>query len=515
MTTNNDNSPTLTPAGVSAPRKLAVAAAISAVLLGTAWVLAPASGAFAATDVTQASTRQALPIQGLNGVADLVELVQPAVVNVSVKGSRVSKAGLPGPNVQVPPGMEEFFKQFRMPEQGQRGHEQPYQGVGSGFIVSADGWVVTNNHVVDGADEIFVTLQDGTRYPAVLHGRDEKTDLALLKVESDESLPHVRFGDSEAARVGEQVVAIGNPFGLGGTVTTGIISARGRKINSGPYDDFLQVDAAINRGNSGGPLFNLAGEVIGINSAIFSPSGGSVGIGFAIPSSLAQVVLDDLRDDGRVERGWLGVQIQGVSEEIAESLGLPTGTEGALVSQVLPKSPALAAGIVVGDVIVGFNGTSIDEVRDLTRAVAAAQVSEDSAVEVWRGGKLTTLQVAIGSMPSQEKVADAGARDADGDADARIGLALAPLDAKTRSRFKVGDDVQGALIVGVADEGPAAKQGLRPGDVIVMVGQTRVEGPADVTTGVKTAAGDSRKSVLLLVDREGSQRFVTVPLDKA
>ncbi len=516
MITVNDKRATRTVA--SAPRRLAVAAAVSAVLFGTTWVLSPAHNAFAATNPPPSAVNQISPTQGMVGVADLVERVQPAVVNVSVKGSRVVDTRGAMPEFQFPPGspFEEFFKQFRMPRQGQGKQERQYEGLGSGFIISADGWVVTNNHVIDGADEITVTLQDGTKFKAELRGRDPKTDLALLKVTSDKPLPYVSFGDSSAARVGEQVVAIGNPFGLGGTVTTGIISARGRNINSGPYDDFLQIDAAINRGNSGGPLFNLKGEVIGINSAIFSPSGGSIGIGFAIPSSLAKQVLKDLRAQGRVERGWLGVQIQPVTDDIAESLGLPAGTHGALVSQVLDDSPAKAAGLEVGDVIIGFDGKPVGEVRDLTRAVAAAKVNRDAGVEVWRDGERKTIEVAIGPMPSDEQLASTGGHGNVVDADAgRIGVALAPLDESTRARFRIAEDVKGALIVDVDSNGPAAREGLRPGDVIVMVGQSRVEQPADVSRNIRSAAKESRKSVLLLVDREGSQRFVTVPLGKA
>ena len=507
------------PAGAATPRKLALAAAVSAVLVGTAWVLAPGAdaNANAATNPPQAAAPRALSVQqGAVGVADLVERVQPAVVNVSVKGTRAQSTAMQMPQFQFPPGspFEEFFKRFQNP-QGES--ERSYQGVGSGFIVDPEGWVVTNNHVIDGADEITITLQDGTQLPAELHGSDPKTDLALLKVETDVALPFVTFGDSDAARVGEQVVAIGNPFGLGGSVSTGIISARGRNINSGPYDDYLQVDAPINRGNSGGPLFNLAGEVIGINTAIFSPSGGNVGIGFAIPSGMAQVVLDDLRADGRVERGWLGVQIQPVTGEIAESLGLPEGTRGALVAEVLDGSPAERAGLQTGDVIIGFGDTVIEEVRDLTRAVASTEADSDVAVKVWRQGEPRDVSVAIGRMPADDALADAGSQSsADEDADARLGLALAPLNDQTRSRFRVADDVSsGALVVNVKADGPAAREGLRPGDVIVMVGQAKVNGPADVAKEVKQAAGEARKSVLLLVDREGSQRFVAVPLARA
>ena len=496
------------------PKKLALAAAIAAVLFGTAWLLVPAAGAV--TQSEQGVVAQAMAMPGLTGVADLVERVQPAVVNVSVKGKRSERVAGRMPEFQVPPGspFEEFFKRFQMPE-GQNA-PQDYEAVGSGFIIDADGWVVTNNHVIDGADEITITLQDGTTYPVELRGRDPKTDLALLKVKDAHDLPHVTFCDSDRARVGEQVVAIGNPFGLGGTVTTGIISARGRNINSGPYDDFLQVDASINRGNSGGPLFNLRGEVIGINSAIYSPSGGSVGIGFAIPSSLARSVLADLRADGRVERGWLGVQIQPVNGEIAESLGLSEDAHGALVAMVLPDSPAQAGGLRAGDVIIGYDDKTIDEVRDLTRAVADTKADTSVEIEVWRNGGRHSLTVAIASLPANDKqLAAAESSGDEASPAAQLGLALAPLNGETRGRFNVGEDVRGALVVDVQRDGPAAREGVRPGDVIVMVGQSPVSGPADVARQVKQAAGESRKSVLLLVVRDGSQRFVAVPLLKA
>ncbi len=335
-----------------------------------------------------------------NGFADLVQAVKPAVVNISTTGRTKSKR-IPGLDRQLPQ-LEEFFHRFfgEPPEGFHRDHNtqphgQPHRqphtqprertttAVGSGFIIDPEGLVVTNYHVIDGADEIEVVFDDGTRRPATLKGRDAKTDLALLQVSTDKPLPYLKFGDSDAARVGDWVIAIGNPFGLGGTTTSGIISARGRDIQSGPLDDFIQIDASINRGNSGGPLFNIKGEVIGVNSAIYSPNGGSVGIGFAIPSSMASNVIAQLRDSGVVQRGFLGVQIQTVSEEISESLGLEKAT-GALVTQVNTDSPAEKAGLQAGDVILTYDGKEVRKMRDLPKLVARSKKETEVDIEIWR-----------------------------------------------------------------------------------------------------------------------------------
>jgi serine protease Do len=385
--------------------------------------------------------------------------------------------------------------------------------VGSGFIISPDGYVVTNNHVVEHAAEIGVVLQDGSHYEATVKGRDPKTDLALLKVTTDASLPYVELGDSDSARVGEWVVAVGNPFGLGGTVTAGILSARGRDINSGPYDDYLQVDAPINRGNSGGPLFNNRGQVIGVNSAIYSPSGGSVGIGFAIPSNLVRDVVAELETNGKVTRGWLGVQIQPLTDDIAESLGLEE-THGALVAGVEPGSPAELGGVKPGDVIVNMNGEKLDDFKDLSKLVAKAEAGSESTLQVKRQGETLKLTIEIGDMP------DDGVKVALADADAsddtpKLGVYLSELTPEARQHYRIGKDTEGVLITGVQPGSPAAKAGIEAGLVINMVGQQTVTSPQDVVSRVKQAAEDKKPSVLLMVERNGVQRFVAVKFASA
>ncbi len=381
--------------------------------------------------------------------------------------------------------------------------------MGSGFIVAPDGYVVTNNHVVEGADEIAVTLDDGTKHEAELVGTDPKTDLALLKIEAEGPLPYARFGESDVTRVGDWVIAIGNPFGLGGTATTGIVSARGRDIQSGPFDDFLQIDAPINRGNSGGPLFDLSGQVVGINTAIFSPNGGNVGIGFAIPANQAEPVIEQLRATGRVDRGWLGVQIQAVTEDIAEGLGLDN-EHGALVASVEPGSPAEKAGLRSGDIIVGFEGEEVLRLKDLTRRVAEREPQSEIQMEVWRSGNRKTLDVVLGSSPEQTAVAG---RDPNGDVKSpgSLGLALAELTPEARQRYRIPDDVDGAIIVGVEPGGPAADRGLAPGDVVTMVGQSPVKGPNEAAQKMDEARTQERGRVLLQIARGGNKQFVAVP----
>jgi len=446
--------------------------------------------------------------------ADLAQRLLPAVVNVSTTQTVSGREGVELP--QLPPGspFEEFFKEFferNRPEQRQR----KATSLGSGFIVDGRGFVVTNNHVIQDADEIAVILQDNTRLPATLVGKDSKTDLAVLKVDPGQlKLPVVNLGDSDASRVGDWIIAIGNPFGLGGTVTAGIISARGRDINAGPYDDFLQTDASINRGNSGGPMFNLAGEVIGINTAIFSPSGGSIGIGFAIPSSTAKLVIDQLIKFGEVKRGWLGVHIQAVSEEIAESLGLKE-TTGALVASTMKDGPAEKSGIRAGDIILEFNGRKVTEMRRLPRIVADAPVGEPVKAIIWRDNKRQEIKVEVGALKEGEEQL---ARQTQTDSTAKLstvealGLTLSELTPRLRDQYSIESDAKGVVVTEVTASGAGAEKGIRPGDLIVEVSQEEVTSVDDVAAKIKAAKDAGRRSVLLLIEGQGGLRFVAVRL---
>ncbi len=451
--------------------------------------------------------------------ADLVEKLIPAVVNISttqtVKGQERPGVEVP----QFPPGspFEEFFKDFFDRQQREQ-RARKVTSLGSGFIIDPAGYIVTNNHVINDADEITVILEDNgsTNLKAKVVGRDSKTDLALLKVEAGHPLAAVKFGDSDKARVGDWVVAIGNPFGLGGTVTAGIVSARARELNSGPYDDFLQTDAAINKGNSGGPMFNMAGDVIGVNSAIYSPTGGSVGIGFAIPSSLAKPVIDQLRKFGRTRRGWLGVRIQTVTDEIAETMGLAKPT-GALVASVNAGGPAEQAGIQGGDIIVKFDGKDVDDMRHLPRIVAETEIGKTVPVEIIRKGVHRTVSAKVGELQEEEQVASVSAKEKEKPAGPgkeqkvdSLGLSLAPLSQELRDQFEIGAEVKGVVVTTVASAGSAAEKGLKPGDVIVEVNQEEVASPADVAGAVDKAQQAGRKSVLLLIEREGDIRFEAV-----
>jgi serine protease Do len=450
--------------------------------------------------------------------SDLAAKVTPAVVNVAVtmkagnddEGMQMSDRDRSGNQQEM---MEEFMRQFseRFGQKGgrlQKAPPQKAQAVGTGFIIDPSGIVVTNFHVAGKADSITVTLSDGRKFPAKLLGGDEKTDLAVLKVESDKKLPYVEFGDASKVRVGQAVMAIGNPFGLGGTVTTGIVSARGRDIQSGPFDDYIQTDAAINRGNSGGPLFDMDGKVIGINTAIFSPSGGSIGLGFAIPASLAQPVVSQLKDHGRVERGLLGVQIQPVTDEIANSLSLGS-SNGALVAQVEPDSAAMKAGIKSGDVIKSVDGKDIATVRDLTRTIAAAAPGSTVKVGLMRDGKDMTISAKLGdSKPTKEAKADEQKMPVKA-SPGSFGFSLAPLSPDTRQQLGLKDSVSGALIAAVEPGSPADEQGLKAGDVLQQVGKEQVTDANEAVAKLKDAKA-SKKPVLMKVYREGMTRFVAV-----
>jgi len=451
--------------------------------------------------------------------ADLAAKVSPAVVTIS-SAHKVEASGEAMPDLpfDFPKGspFEEFFRQFRE----QQRHAQPdhVMALGSGFIIDPFGYVVTNNHVVEDATEIKVTLSTGQEYAAKVVGTDTKTDLALLKINAAGRLPFVVFGNSDKMRVGDWVMAVGNPFGLGGTVTAGIISARGRDLRNGPFDDFLQIDAPINRGNSGGPTFNLAGEVVGINTAIASPNGGSVGIGFAIPSNLAKPVLAQLESHGTVDRGWLGVAIQAVTPEIATAVGLSKPL-GALVSQVEPNSPAAKANLQKGDVIISYNGQTVENVHDLTRLVADTPAGRRADIIVWRDKSKATLRVAIAKQkPDEEAEATTTAPaepSATGTAVKALGATLATITPETRQELDIPDSVSGVVITDVDSNGSAADEGLRPGDIIEQVGQKKVHTPADVDAIVEAALAAKQDDVLLLVNRQGNEVFVAIKVSHA
>ena len=450
------------------------------------------------------------------GFADLVEKVMPAVVSIEVeveagamgKGRRLFRRF--GDLDKLPPELRRFFKDFMERFGGPNQFGMPQQpmprfrgrSVGSGFFISSDGYVVTNHHVVNNAAKIWVKTTDGKRYRARLLGSDKKTDLALLKVDAKgKSFHYVQFADKEP-RVGEWVIAVGNPFGFGGTVTAGIVSAKGRYIGAGSYDNFLQIDAAINRGNSGGPTFNMKGKVVGVNTAIFSPSGGSVGIGFAIPASMAKRIITELKEKGHVVRGWLGVQIQRVDEEMAEGLGLEE-PYGAIIAKVTPDSPAEKGGLKTGDVILQVNGTRVKDPRHLALMIADIDPGTVARITVLRDGERKTLDVKIGRMPSDEEIAKAfgGGKSV---TPAELGLSLKP-----------ADDGEGLVITAVDPDSRAAEKGLRPGDVILEVAGRKVNTPADFTAAIAKARKKGRKAVILLVrSASGDQRFVALPLKK-
>ena len=454
--------------------------------------------------------------------ADLAESLQDAVVNISTSQRVTGSRGIPVP--QVPDGspFQEFFEDFfnrNQDDDNQRSRK--VQSLGSGFVIDASGIIVTNNHVIADADEIIANFADGTKLKAEVVGRDPKTDLAVLKVEPETPLKAVELTDEEDLRVGDWVMAIGNPFGFGGTVTVGIVSALERDINSGPYDKFIQTDASINRGNSGGPLFNLEGEVVGINTAIISPTGGSIGIGFAIPSELALPVIDQLREFGETRRGWLGVRIQQVSDEIAESLGMGEA-KGALVAGVTEGGPAEDAGLLPGDVVVQFDGKDVPEMRDLPRIVADTNVGKAVDVVVLRKGEELTIQVTLGRLEEGEKLMagrgtgeeGATANEA-GEPEEVLGLLLGDITKEARDKYKIADDVEGVLVAAVAPGSAAEEKRIAAGDVIVEVGQEKVSTPEDVKNRVEELRKAGRKSALLLIASENSElSFVPLKIEE-
>ncbi len=441
--------------------------------------------------------------------ADLVERVSPAVVSITVEENSAASGDA---SQQIPEQFRQFFRQFgQIPQQPRLA-----MAAGSGFIIDKSGYIVTNNHVVKDAKKITVKLKDGRTFTAKLIGTDPATDVALLKIKSDKPLPAVEFGDDKTLRVGDWVIAVGNPFGLSNTVTAGIVSSLGRDIESSqPYTNFIQIDASINPGNSGGPTFNLRGQVVGMNSMIFSRSGGSLGIGFAIPSSVIQNVVAQLKATGHVTRGWLGVSIQSVTPDIAASLGLKD-QNGALVAQVVPGSPADKAGFQQGDIIRAINGKAVKNAHDLTQEVALVPTGKKTPFTVERGGKTLTLDVTIGTRPSEQQLAsDSTGGSVVPSSTSAAGLALSSLTPQTKRLYNLGDGVnEGVVITKVDPSSDAASKGLQPGDVVLKLNNHTVKSPADFVSGVSEAQKAGRKSVLLLVARQsGATGFVAIDID--
>jgi serine protease Do len=453
--------------------------------------------------------------------AQLAARLVTDVVNISTTQASTAPATKGGPEAQLPgPGapLDEFFRDF-FGDKGAPGGGNPsaprVASLGSGFIIDPSGLIVTNNHVIANAEQITVTLSDDTTLQAEVIGRDAVSDLALLKVDAKAPLPAATWGDSTKARVGDWILAIGNPFGLGGTVTAGIISATARDIHSGPYDDFLQTDASINRGNSGGPMFNLAGEVIGINTAIFSPSGGSIGIGFAIPSASARPIIDQLKATGKVERGWIGARIQPLTEELAEAVGLDR-TRGAMIAAVDPGSPAAQAKLQPGDVILAYDGKPIDRSRQLPRLVADTAPDATVKLTMWRDGKEQEVELKVAPLnpnrpapptpPEPEKPKPPPSLEV-------LGLKLTKPTADLRKQFSLPDGAKGVVITDVPPNGPATTQGLRPGDLVTAIGHETVGSLEEVQQRLAAAKKGGHKNVLVRVEREGNARFVALPIE--
>ncbi|MGQ4272483.1 Do family serine endopeptidase [Terrihabitans sp. B22-R8] len=479
----------------------------------------------------QNNLREEAPRQQQISFADVVDTVKPAVVSVRVKTSvaRNEQAQLPGFFRDLPEGhpLRRFFDDFgrggpnsgpdQGPRSGPRGQGPQGQGrqfgmaQGSGFFISADGYAVTNNHVVENATEVELGTDDGKTLQAKVIGTDPRTDLALLKVDDAKDLKFVSFG-SASPRVGDWVVAIGNPFGLGGSVTAGIVSARGRDIGAGPYDDFLQIDAAVNRGNSGGPTFNLKGEVVGVNTAIYSPSGGNVGIAFAVPSEVAARVIDQLRASGAVTRGWLGIQIQPVNDEIAESIGLKEA-RGALVVEPQPDSPGAKAGIRAGDVILDVDGHRVEDARDLSRTIAGMKPHADARIKLWRDGGERDVTVKLGTLPEEPRSASAGS-DTGPSGSESTPTELADLGVTLQSAARVDGAGSEGVVVSDIDQNSAVSEKLRTGDIILEVGGKKVSNPRDVGDALKAAKDKGTRSVLMRVRTGDNARYVAVPVDR-
>ena len=442
--------------------------------------------------------------------ADLAEKVSGAVVDITTETTVAASAGPEMP--QIPPGspFEDFFKDFMNPDGKGPQREQHGTALGSGFVISQDGYIVTNNHVIDGADSITIEFMSGKEFSAKVVGTDPNTDIALLKVDTDEPLPFVPFGNSDEMRVGDWVMAMGNPLGQGFSVSAGIVSARGRAL-SGSYDDYIQTDAAINRGNSGGPLFNMDGEVIGVNTAILSPNGGSIGIGFAMSSAVVKNVVDQLQEFGETRRGWLGVRLQDVTPELADALGLAEA-KGALVTDV-PEGPAAEAGMQSGDVIVSFDGVQVGDTRGLVRQVGNTEVGKSVPVIVFRGGKTETIEIVLGRRETAEAVPASVESTKPVTSDIE-GMELSTLTDELRSQLDLPKDVAGLVVTQIDETSPAFEKGLRSGDVITEAGQEKVASAADLTARIDEARDAGRTSVLLLVRRGADPRFVALPVEK-
>jgi len=499
-----------TPRKILRPRRLVLLASVAGLSIGMLG-LGPLDHALGRSWMTAAQATEATAAP--SGFADLVSKVKPAVISVRVKIDDDGSSGMVterrGDNESDQPGSpEQFFRQFGF--RGPNGVPQQHHmvtGEGSGFFISADGYAVTNNHVVDHASSVEVTADDGTIYTAKVIGTDPKTDLALIKVEGKTDFPYVKFAD-QMPRIGDWVVAVGNPFGLGGTVTAGIVSARGRDIGAGPYDDYVQIDAPINKGNSGGPAFDMNGNVIGVNTAIFSPSGGSVGIGFDIPAATAKLIVNQLKDKGYITRGWLGVQVQAVTPEIADSIGLKQA-RGAMVDTPQANSPAAKAGIEAGDIITAVNDTQIKDSRDLARTVSMMAPGSSVKLDVLHKGQSKTVTVAIGEMPNDRQAKSGAERQPNAPAGTpHIGLSVAPAGEVD------GAGQNGVVVTAVDPQGPAAERGIQIGDVILNVGGKAVASLGDVRTALAEANTSGKHSVLLQVKTADATKFVAIPLAK-
>ena len=446
--------------------------------------------------------------------ADLAEELSPSVVNITTSTTIAGVTDQARPQIPEGSPFEDLFKDFFNNGEGGQARPRRSSALGSGFVISADGYIVTNNHVIDKADEIVIEFFDGKELVAELVGRDPKTDIAVLKVEATEPLPFVGFGDSDIARVGDWVMAIGNPLGQGFSVSAGIISARNRTLRSGPYDDFIQTDAAINRGNSGGPLFNMNGEVIGVNTAIISPNGGSIGLGFSMSSRVVSRVVNQLKEYGETRRGWLGVQIQDIDSDMAEALGLEK-VSGALVSGV-PDGPGADAGILSGDVILSFDGVEVEDTRGLVTIVGNADVGKVVDVIIFRDGSSKTIKVTLGRREAaeKEKIVPAAKVPEKIKESVKLGMKLLTINDETRTQLNLPEDLNGVAVLDVAETSDAFEKGIRAGDVIVEAGRTKVTDVNDISDIFENAINSGRKSILLLVKRGDNSRFVGLSLSK-